>query len=281
MGPTCVVLWLEPNDALYGLLGHDIGRLGSVLGTKQALTLIRERRMLTSEVPISFEMQNGVDRMARVPQRDSFFRQSFRSNALRGIGLVALATFSVALTGCASNPRVSRVASDEAVDLSGYWNDTDSRLVSEEMIADSLSRVWIDEWRGETGRKPTVIVGSIRNRSSEHINTEPFTKDLERAFVNSGRVRLVASSDERGGLRDERLDQLRNATIDTAKSMGKEIGADFMLIGGINTIIDGAGGTSVRFYQIELELVNLESNEKVWIGQKKIKKVVERSRYRL
>lgn len=219
--------------------------------------------------------------MARVPRRDSFFRQSFRSNTLRGIGLVVLATFSLALTGCASNPRVSRVASDEAVDLSGYWNDTDSRLVSEEMIADSLSRAWIDEWRGETGRKPTVIVGSVRNRSNEHINTEPFTKDLERAFVNSGRVRLVASSDERGGLRDERLDQLRNATIDTAKSMGKEIGADFMLIGGINTIIDGAGGTSVRFYQIELELVNLESNEKVWIGQKKIKKVVERSRYRL
>ena len=82
-------------------------------------------------------------------------------------------------------------------------------------------------------------------------------------------------------MRSERLDQLRNSTIDTAKSMGKEIGADFMLIGGINTIIDAAGGTKVRFYQVELELINLESNEKVWIGQKKIKKIVERSRFKL
>lgn len=229
----------------------------------------------------------GVDGMARVPHRGSFFSslgfpgQRQRRSLVRRLGSVAVVILAVSLVGCASNPRVSRVASDEVVDLSGYWNDTDSREVSEEMIADSLGRVWIDEWRGATGEKPTVIVGAVRNRSSEHINTTTFTKDLERAFVNSGRVRLVASSDERGGLRDERLDQLRNATIDTAKSMGKEIGADFMLIGGINTIIDGAAGTSVRFYQVELELVNLESNEKVWIGQKKIKKVVERSRYRL
>jgi hypothetical protein len=191
-------------------------------------------------------------------------------------GLFALMVF---IGGCASGPKVTRTSSDEVIDVSGYWNDTDSQMVSSEMIADSLSRVWIDQWRGASGEKPTVIVGLIRNQSSEHINTRTFTKDLERAFVNSGRVRLVASSDERSGLRSERLDQLRNATIDTAKSMGKEIGADFMLIGGINSIVDAAGGKQVRFYQVELELINLESNEKVWIGQKKIKKIVEQSRF--
>jgi hypothetical protein len=198
-----------------------------------------------------------------------------------GLRQLVLAALIVLLSGCASGPQVSRHDVNEEIDVSGFWNDTDSRLVSEEMVADSLGRVWIDDWRGETGSKPTVIVGAVRNRSSEHINTRTFTKDLERAYVNSGRVRLVASSDERGGVREERLDQLRNATIDTAKSMGKEVGADFMLIGGINTIIDSAAGKSVRFYQVELELIKLETNEKVWIGQKKIKKVVKQSRYRM
>ena len=193
--------------------------------------------------------------------------------------LAGLLVLMVLIGGCASGPRVTRTSSDEVIDVSGYWNDSDSQMVSSEMIADSLSRVWIDEWRGATGGKPTVIVGSVRNRSSEHINTRTFTKDLERAFVNSGRVRLVASNDERSGMRSERLDQLRNSTIDTAKSMGKEIGADFMLIGGINSIVDAAGGTKLRFYQVELELINLETNEKVWIGQKKIKKIVEQPRF--
>ena len=218
--------------------------------------------------------------MKRVPQGRSVFssEEGRRTTVMIRAFLLVVLAFAV---GCASGPRVSRTDAGEMIDVSGYWNDTDSRLVSEEMVNDSLSRVWIDEFRGATGKKPTVIVGAVRNQSSEHINTRTFTKDLERSFVNSGRVRLVASSDERSGMREERIDQLRNATIDTAKSMGKEIGADFMLIGGINTIIDAAGGTSVRFYQVELELINLESNEKVWIGQKKIKKVVEQSRYRL
>jgi uncharacterized protein (TIGR02722 family) len=188
---------------------------------------------------------------------------------------------AIPLAACSSTPRVTRTASDEIVDLSGRWNDTDSQLVSQEMIDDSLARPWIESWRAAHRDSPTVIVGPVRNTSSEHINTRTFTKDLERAFVNSGRVRLVAASDERGALRDERLDQLQNATLETAKSMGKEIGADFMLIGGINTIIDSAGRTDVRFYQVELELIQLETNEKVWIGQKKIKKIVERPRFRL
>jgi len=200
------------------------------------------------------------------------------AHGLRMIGSLLLIAF---LMGCSSNPKITRTEADETIDVSGFWNDSDTRMVSEEMVQDSLARIWIDEWREATGKKPAVIVGSVRNRSSEHINTRTFVKDLERAFVNSGRVRVVASSDERGGLREERIDQLRNATIETAKSMGKEIGADFMLIGGIDTIIDAAGGIAVRFYQVELELVNLESNEKVWIGQKKIKKVVEKSRFRL
>lgn len=208
--------------------------------------------------------------MKRVLRSDS------KSTPFQRVGLFAL---MVLIAGCTSSPKVTRTSSDEVVDISGHWNDTDSQMVSSEMIADSLSRVWIDEWRGATGGKPTVIVGAVRNQSSEHINTRTFTKDLERAFVNSGRVRLVASSDERSGMRTERLDQLRNATIETAKSMGKEIGADFMLIGGINSIVDAAAGTKLRFYQIELELINLESNEKVWIGQKKIKKIVEQSRF--
>ncbi|MGB0618539.1 MAG: penicillin-binding protein activator LpoB [Myxococcota bacterium] len=213
--------------------------------------------------------------MLRVPFRSSNSATT-SPGALRVLLLLVLA-FAV---GCGGT-KVTRTAVDEQVDLSGLWNDVDSQMVSEEMINDSLSRYWIEDWRDRTGNKPSVIVGAVRNKSSEHINTRTFTKDLERAFVNSGRVRVVADSGEREGLREERLDQLRNSTIETAKSMGKEIGADFMLIGGINTIIDAAGNKQVRYYQVELELIALETNEKVWIGQKKLKKLVKNPKYRM
>ncbi len=193
--------------------------------------------------------------------------------------LVVLVVLALAAAACSSNPKVTRRDVDETIDLSGRWNDTDSRLVSEEMIRDALSRPWLGEHQGRTGQKPRVIVGSVRNESHEHIATETFVKDLERELINSGRVKFVASADQRGQIRAEREDQGRYASVETMKSMGKELGADYMVVGQINSILDSAGGEEVRFYQVELEMIAIETNEKVWIGQKKVKKLVEQRRY--
>jgi len=181
------------------------------------------------------------------------------------------------LGGCATTIQVERTAVDTTVDLSGRWNDTDSRMVSEEMIRDCLDRPWIERFR-ETheGKIPTVIVGRVRNRSHEHINVQTFVKDLERALINSGRVQFVASEGERTGVRKERVDMAKHSSEETMKGPGEEIGADFMLIGTINTIRDEAGGKAVMFYQTNLELVNMANNIKVWVGEKKIKKLIKR-----
>jgi uncharacterized protein (TIGR02722 family) len=192
---------------------------------------------------------------------------------VRGSAGVAIALVAL-LVGCSSTPTVTRRDAGEAIDLSGYWNDTDSRLVSEEMVNDCLSTPWSSKASARLGREPRVIVGTVSNRSAEHLNTQTFVKDLERALVNSGTIDVVASSDERSELRAERRDQQQNSSIESAKSMGQESGADFMLKGQINSILDAAGEEQVRFYQVELELVDMESNKKVWIGQKKLKKTV-------
>ncbi|MBL0350154.1 MAG: penicillin-binding protein activator LpoB [Elusimicrobia bacterium] len=176
--------------------------------------------------------------------------------------------------GCATAPKVQRTEVDQTIDLSGDWNDTDSRMTAEEMVKDSLSRPWLGEFSGAKGVKPRVIVGTVLNKSHEHINTETFVKDLERELTNSGQVKFVAAKDQRDEVREERLDQARNSSVKTAKSMGQEYGADFMLKGQINTIMDGAGKQEVKYYQIELEMIDMSSNEKAWIGQKKIKKLV-------
>ncbi len=182
------------------------------------------------------------------------------------------------LTACATS--VERVSSDSTIDLSGAWNDTDSRLVAEEMIQDALSRPWIGEFTGRTGKRPVVIVGTVRNLSHEHINVKTFVADMERALINSGRVDFVASRDDRGEIRDERVDQDLNAREDTRNAAGQELGADFMMQGQINTIIDVEGDEQVRYYQVDLTLISMADNRKVWLGQKKIKKYVKNAKLR-
>jgi uncharacterized protein (TIGR02722 family) len=192
--------------------------------------------------------------------------------------VIGFAAFSLLLlAGCGASKTVSRVEPDQTIDLSGDWNDTDSRLVAEEMIKDVLSRPWLAEFKGDKKREPDVIVGTVRNRSSEHIPTVPFIKNLEKELINSGRVNFVASKEERTEVREERADQQENASAESMKKFQQEAGADFMLQGDISTIVDQEGGEKVKYYQVNLELVNIESNRKAWIGEKKIKKYVSQS----
>jgi hypothetical protein len=180
---------------------------------------------------------------------------------------------------CATT-KVSRIDPSAVTDLSGRWNDTDSRLVANQLIQESLGGAWKQQYTSaHSGQPPAVIVGAFSNRSYEHIPLETFVHDLERAYVNSNAVRLVAGADERQDVRSERKDQQRNARSETRAQLGQEQGAKYMLQGEIQSIEDGAGREKVVYYQIDATLVDLESNVKVWAGQHKIKKYIERKRF--
>ena len=192
------------------------------------------------------------------------------------IGLVALALLSLA--GCSQETKITRVDAGVVTDLSGRWNDTDSRMVAESMIKEALEYPWLNNFSSSKHRQPVVVVGAIMNNSHEHIDVNTFVADLERELTNSQKVTFVAAKGDREELRTERKEQAIHAREDTQKAPGKEIGADYMMKGTIATILDEAEGTKAVFYQIDLQMVDLESNAKVWYGQKKIKKVVEKKR---
>lgn len=193
--------------------------------------------------------------------------------------IVSLLVLTLFLIGCGSSREVSRIGTNEVVDLSGKWNDTDSRLTAESMVEDVLGRPWLTDFLTKSGKKPVVIVGNIRNKSSEHIVVDVFVKDIERELVNSGRVSFVASKDEREQVREEREDQQDFSSEETMKKFYKEIGADFLLTGIINSVEDKYEGEKVILYQVDLELIDMEKNLKVWLGNKKIKKFIGQGSY--
>jgi len=198
---------------------------------------------------------------------------------IRSRSIAALAGLVLVSGGCAR--QVTRIAPEQAVDLSGRWNDVDSRLVAEEIIRQSFDASAGQSWamghaQAHGGRKPTVIVGTIRNRSMEHVPVSTFVKDLERAYLRSGQVQVVASPEERDEVRDERFDQQEFAAADSRARLGRERGADYMLQGDIESVEDREGRRSVVLYQVDMTLVDLETNQKTWVGQHKIKKYVSR-----
>lgn len=188
---------------------------------------------------------------------------------------------ALALNGCAPPPgpstTVQRVNPNAQIDMSGYWNDTDANQVAKAMIQDCLSRPWAMKFKAEKGREPVIRLWAIKNRSSEHINSRFFTKQVEMEFINSGMVRVVADIEEAQDNRDERADQARNASDKTVKAQQQETGSDFVLNGWIITQNDAVDGQEVRAYVTTMELSNSETNEKVWMKVHQIKKVVSRA----
>ena len=188
-----------------------------------------------------------------------------------------LVLVAVLLFGCATSVRRVRVG--KTADLSGRWNDTDSRQVANTMVKSLLGGNWILKYRLQEGNRPVIIIGEIENRTSEHIDTDIFTKNIERELIESGRVKFVANPNERIGIREERDDQQKNSTRLTRSELRAETGADVMLIGSVKAQIDQEGREQVRYYQVDLELIEIESNEKIWLDTHSIKKLVERAAF--
>lgn len=194
---------------------------------------------------------------------------------MKSINYLLMLALLVIAGACTTQRTVKRINPDQQIDLSGRWNDTDSKQTADAMIDQIIVANWINEHNKKTSEKPKVIVGLVKNKSHEHIDAETFVKDIEKSFLKSGAIRLIQGGDKRNELRSERADQQEFADPATIKKWGKELGADYMLQGSINSIVDSHKNEKVVYYQVDLELTNLETNEVVWIGDKKIKKFIE------
>lgn len=189
------------------------------------------------------------------------------------------ASFALLFASCASTS-VSRVDANTVTDISEYWNDTDIRIVCETLINECVNSPRITKFTADNGKVPNVIIGRIRNDSSEFIDTSIVARKMQNAIINSGAMDFVSDSGDREELRAERLQQVDNASEESAKSIGNEIAADFMLVGSVKSVVqyDASGKKGVRSYFVYAQLQDLETTKIVWSGENdSIKKVIKRS----
>jgi hypothetical protein len=186
------------------------------------------------------------------------------------------------LSACSSIPKVQRVDAATQVDLSGYWNDSDVRIVCDSLIQQCLDSQRVVQAIAAKGGIPTVLVGSFKNDSAEHLDTEVISKTMETVIFNSGKLDFVAGGGVREELRAERADQQLNASEATAARLGAETGADFLLTGSVKTVIDKAGNQEVRTYWVYAEMTNISTNARMWMGENnEIKKLVTRPKNKI
>ena len=200
---------------------------------------------------------------------------------MKKLASLILALTTMIFLSCGSTSKVSRYEDGaDVADLSGYWNENDIKQVCETLINGCVSSPRVAGFKIAKGRDPVAIVGKIANKSSEHIDTAMVAKRFQTAIINSGVMEFVADSEQRLELRAEKADQAENA-YETAKSIGNELAADFMLQGTVYSHVDEDGNKSVRTYQVDAQLIDIETNKILWQDEKTISKLVKKSSAKL
>jgi PBP1b-binding outer membrane lipoprotein LpoB len=198
-------------------------------------------------------------------------------NAMK-LTILTITLAAAVMTGCSGsrNREITRVDPNVVTDVDYRWTGDDAREVYRALVNDALYRQWVDNWmRENAGQRPIVIIGPVRNETQDYIDST-FATEWQRELLNSQRIRFVARADQRQPIRDERLQGQEWNTPETRKQMRAELGADLMLLGTINDNVQRSPDNRnvVKEYNVNLQLINIESNELLWSGSHAIKKLV-------
>ena len=184
--------------------------------------------------------------------------------------IAALAVLNIA--GCEAD-RTRRTDPNADINLVRRFNDADMKMIARSMTADAISRPWLEQAITKLGRKPIIAVGEIRNKTDQVVATEFMTTKFEEELINSGRVDVLAERTIRETLRLERSD---TEFTDPAfiKKMKAEMAVDFILSGNIvmDREISRSGNNDFVAYQVDMQLLDIETLRKVWLKTENVKK---------
>ena len=190
---------------------------------------------------------------------------------------VKIMTLALSLGACApdfegtySDPAQSEIVDDK-------WNETDARKTATSLIQQVLSKPWLAAYEQKNKQKPVVIVDDVANRTDEHIDTKALTEFMQDELINSGRVRFLNAEKRKQILEEIKYQNSGTTEGSTKKTLGKQIGADFMLSGAISSSVHSQGGLKTVTYQTAMNLTDLETTEMIWSGKELIKKRFKRS----
>lgn len=177
----------------------------------------------------------------------------------------------VALSGC-TNKSVVRYGDATAVETNDInFGSTDLQTVAGQMTDSLLLSPVVGTLTANT--RPIIFVESLKNKTSEHIDTESITDSISTKLLRSGKFRFVDMG--RVAAAREQMDfQQSSGMVDASKAVafGKQVGAQYMLYGNLASIVKSNKDKSDVYYKFTLRLMDLQSGLVEWADETEIRK---------
>lgn len=190
-----------------------------------------------------------------------------------GIGVLPICA-AVALSGCTTNVQYGDATSVEKTNTD--FGSTDLQQIAEKMVDSLLTFPPMVEATNKT--RPVMFIDKIKNKTTEHIDTESITDSISNRVLRSGKYRFVDMAkvdDVRKQMQFQTDSEMVNP--ETAVKLGRQIGAEYMMYGNLASIVKREGSATDVYYKFTLKLMKLETGIVEWSDEKEIRKTAKKS----
>lgn len=184
-------------------------------------------------------------------------------------------TFGLILTGCGPKAFVKGEYDENVNDqnlLTDKWSETDMQGIVKTLVASAVSHPAISSAK----RPPVVMVTRLQNKTSEVIDTQSITDMFQVELMRTGKVAFVDKAAREDMAEEYDYQGSGTTNRETQKTKGGQVGADFIMNGRLDSIVQEAGKDKTIYYKITMNLTNLKTGLIVWTDHKQIRKLFKK-----
>lgn len=182
---------------------------------------------------------------------------------------------SVLVSGCGPKAFVKGDYDQNVEDqnlLTDKWSETDMQNVAKTLVNSAISHPAI----ASAKRPPVVMVTRLQNKTSEVIDTQSITDMFQVELMRSGKVAFVDKAAREDMAEEYEYQNSGTTARESQKTKGGQVGADFIMNGRIDSIVQEAGKDKTVYYKITMNLTNLKTGLIVWTDHKQIRKLFKK-----
>lgn len=180
---------------------------------------------------------------------------------LAAVGLSACATQEAFTKGQYADPNEIDLLSDE-------WNPADLQLIAKKVVTDLQASPVFANIQG----RPLLIVGKLKNSTSEHIDMQSLADKMQTQLVNTGKFAFVDRAARQDVAEEYEYQQSGYVRPDQAKGPGQQAAPDYIMTGDLASIVQRVGSDEFIYYKMTAKLTNIRTGLLEWQDEKELKK---------
>ena len=196
---------------------------------------------------------------------------------MKSLKLITVILLSVGITACGPSAFVKGDYDENVNDtnlLTDKWSESDMQNAVKDLVKSAVGHYSIANSR----RPPVVMVTRLQNKTSEHIDTQSVMDMVRVELMRGGRVSFIDKAAREDIKKEYEYQGSGMVARETKKGPGGQTGADFIINGRLDSIVQQAGRDKTVYYKVTLNMTNLKTGVIVWSDYKQIRKKFRKKR---